>query len=84
MKLFNLLIAISGFIGWAWIWTRAAYKTDKTWQTQISIILFGFGWLSLILADTVQGLEPTTGSIFARLILFVACALMTPLLKRKG
>lgn len=82
MKLISLVLAIIGLAGWAWVWTRKEYRTGAHWATQVSLILFGFMWLSLILADTVQNLEPTTGTIFARIILLIACGLMTPQLKK--
>lgn len=82
MRLISLLLAIIGLAGWAWVWTRKEYRTGAHWATQVSLILFGFMWLSLILADTVQNLEPTSGTIFARIILLIACVLMTPQLKR--
>ena len=83
MKLISLLLAILGFIGWTWVWTRKEYRTGVRWAVQISLILFGFMWLSLILADTVQGLKPTTGTLFARIILLIACGLMTSQLKKE-
>lgn len=82
MELISLVLAILGFIGWTWVWTRKEYRTGAHWATQVSLILFGFMWLSLILADTVQNLEPTSGTIFARIILLIACVLMTPQLKK--
>lgn len=82
MKLISLVLAVIGLAGWAWVWTRKEYRTGAHWATQVSLILFGFMWLSLILADTVQNLEPTTGTIFARIILLIACVLMTPQLKK--
>ena len=84
MKLISLLLAIIGLAGWLWVWTRKKYRTGAHWATQISLILFGFMWLSLILADTVQNLEPTSGTIFARVILLIACGLMTSQLKKGG
>lgn len=84
MELISLLLAILGFIGWTWVWTRKKYRTGAKWSVQISLILFGFMWLSLILADTVQDLQPTSGTIFARTILLIACGLMTSQLKIGG
>lgn len=84
MILINVMLGLIGFFGWLWVWVRSRYNTHETKRVQIGVGLFGFMWLLLIMADLVQGLQPTVGTILARLVIIVALfCLKSKLLEHK-
>lgn len=81
MELLNLALSFGGFVGWFYVWSRGQYKTGATLRTQVGVMLLGLMWLMLILADTYQNLQPTWGTISARITIAIAFVCLMPLLK---
>ncbi|MGP4950718.1 hypothetical protein ACTXGO_00895 [Psychrobacter sp. T6-1] len=81
MALFNILLAVGGMIGWFYVWFIAKYQTGCTARIQWGVMLIGLVFLSIFLADTYQGREPTSLSVLARLTFILAMYLLSPLLK---
>ena len=80
MELLNFLLGVGGFAGWVWVWCKSRYQTSDSARVQWGITLLGLMWILLVLADTVQHLQPTEGTVLARVILLVALFLLKPLL----
>jgi len=83
MLVANMLLAFIGFFGWLWVWAGSHYQTDATPRIQIGVALIGLMWLLLIIADTVQHLQPTGGTILARIVILFGLYFLKPLLETK-
>ena len=81
METLNLVLSIAGIVGWGYVWTLEKYRTGRTVRTQIGVMLLGLMWIMLFLADTCQGLVPTSLTVCARIILGIAFWCMMPLLR---
>ena len=78
-----MLLGFIGFFGWLWVWVRSRYQTDASPRIQIGVGTLGLMWILLIIADTVQHLQPTGGTILARLVILFGLYLLKPLLESK-
>lgn len=81
MELFNSLLAVLGMIGWFWVWFFSKYQTGCSVRIQWGVMLVGVVFLSIFLAEILQGRQPTTISVFARICFITSMYLLTPLLK---
>lgn len=84
MTVINIILGFAGFFGWLWVWTRAHYKTGATLRVQIGIAAIGLAWLMLIMADVVQHLHPTGGTVLARAVFLIGLWCLMPLLQKQG
>lgn len=84
MIVLNAFLAFIGLAGWLWVWWHNRYQTGCSIQIQVGVILLGLMWVLLVLADTMQGLQPTTGTIAARVLTIIGLWCLTPLLKNKA
>lgn len=82
MVALNFIVGVLGLVGWLWVWVRSHYQTDADPRTQWGVIGLGAVWALLILADTVQDLQPTGGTILARVGLLISLWLLKPLLEK--
>lgn len=82
MTVINIILGFAGFFGWLWVWTRAHYQTGATLRVQIGIAAIGLAWLMLIMADLVQHLQPTGGTVAARAVVLVGLWCLKPLLEK--
>lgn len=83
MILINMILGFVGFFGWLWVWVRSRYQTGSSARIQLGVALLGLMWLLLIIADTVQHLQPTGGTILARIVILIGLYFLKPLLERK-
>lgn len=83
MITFNMFLSFSGLAGWLWVWWHGRYKTGCDIRIQVGVMLMGLVWLLLVLADAVQHLQPTSGTIVARLFMIIGMWCLMPLLKYK-
>lgn len=81
MELFNTILAIVGIIGWFWIWAIGKYQTGCSTRIQWGVMLMGAVLISIFLAEILQGRQPTSISVFARICFITALYLLAPLLK---
>lgn len=81
MEILNIALSIGGFVGWFWVWHFDKYKTGRSFRIQLGVILLGFMWVMLIMADLYQDFIPSWGTVGARIIIAIAFVCLMPLLK---
>jgi len=83
MYFINTALAILGVVGWGWVWCFSKYKTGGTVRIQTGTIALGGVWVLLFLADTLQGLHPTSLTVFSRSVVLFGLWCCMPLLEKK-
>lgn len=81
MELFNSILAILGIAGWFWVWAISKYQTGCSARIQWGVIMMGAVLISIFLAEILQGRQPTSISVFARICFITSLYLLMPLLK---
>lgn len=81
MLILNMVVALLGFIGWFWIWSRSNYQTGSDCRTQIGVIALGLVWVLILVADLMESSSPKGTTLIVRLTLIIALLLLKPLLR---
>lgn len=81
LEFLNTLLALVGIFGWGWVWWFGKYKTGKSIRIQVGLILLGAVWVMLLLADTIQNMQPTSLTVTSRALVLIGLWCCMPLLK---
>lgn len=82
LEFLNTALALIGIFGWGWVWWFSKYKTGNSVRIQIGMILLGLVWVLLFLADTMQGLAPTSLTVTSRALVLIGLWCCMPLLEK--